>query len=238
MKLDQDSNIFGDIAGLIKTFDALRAKMPKSTYEISLGDLNDKGPDSKACMDYFMQPDKIWIKGNHEHMLAQIYRMMTRGDKGIYQPYHWYERNKGSATLKSFGIDRLEDIGKIPEIYIDYIESKTLLSLENNQYFLSHAPLNKNVHVDENIFGKDHLKVDASILWNRYPWKRKQDKFFIYGHNNGKDVLWHSDQYPKGKYSKDILPNSWGVCLDTAYSGFLSGLHLPTMKVYQQEIID
>lgn len=233
----QDSNIFGDISGNYKTFLALKAKMPKVSVEVSLGDLNDRGPRSRECMEYFMQSQTLWILGNHEHGLSEIYRQIVFGEKTCYNPTNW--SNRGFfATLKSFGIDKLENIHKLPKDLINYIENKTHLFLENDKYFLSHGPNNKHVFTDIKEFGRDEDKIDKSIIWNRKPWKRPQDKFFIYGHNGGREVLWHTHDHKNGQYSNSMPQGAWGVCLDSQKANILSAIHLPSMTIYQQEVID
>ena len=75
-------NIIGDVHGEYKTLMALLKKMP-DYQPLFLGDMIDRGPDSKKVLDFAMKHGKA-VLGNHEHMMIDAYR---KG--GYYQNSLW-----------------------------------------------------------------------------------------------------------------------------------------------------
>ena len=84
-------NIISDIAGNFDALLRLLTKMPDDEV-ISLGDMVDRGPDSKAVINWFMSNGRAVI-GNHEHMMLDHCRQT-----GFYEKGMW-ELNGGDATL-------------------------------------------------------------------------------------------------------------------------------------------
>lgn len=74
------------------------------------------------------------------------------------------------------------------------------------------------------------------------------NKINIYGHMGRSKPVLFCEQYAKGIKitSQDQLTELldlnkdkvYGMCIDTTKYGYLTGLHLPTMTLYYQEIID
>lgn len=59
-KAGQNLNLVGDAEGNLKTVQALMAKMPQDAYTLLLGDINDRGPDTKGLIQFIMDnPEKI-----------------------------------------------------------------------------------------------------------------------------------------------------------------------------------
>ncbi|MFZ9001427.1 MAG: metallophosphoesterase [Bacteriovoracaceae bacterium] len=214
-------NIFGDLSGYYKSFLKLLAKMPDEE-PISLGDLNDRGPRTKELFDFFRNQGKV-ILGNHEHMMLDF----LHGEK-YYEEGFWYD-TWGKETLRSFQVnDDVRDLHAMEEYRI-WLESLPFF-LEYEDILLTHAPLHPSVKLQDALnMGEDYLshECDLSIVWNRtYPNKRRE-KFMVFGHNTDTEVRWFKDD--QGPY---------GVCLDTSGYGVLTAMHWPSMKLYQQEIID
>lgn len=214
-------NIFGDLSGYYKSFLELLKKMPDEE-PISLGDLNDRGPRTKELFDFFIDKGRV-ILGNHEHMMLDF----LNGEK-YYEEGFWFD-TWGVDTLKSFQNNPdIRDL-KSMENYRMWLESLPLY-LEFDDLLLTHAPLHPDIDLKESLdFGEDYLssECDLSIIWNRVYPKKRREKFMAFGHNTDREVRWFNDK-----------EGSYAVCLDTSGYGKLTGMHWPSMEIFQQEIID
>jgi hypothetical protein len=137
----------------------------------------------------------------------------------------------------------LSEFNLIPRSHIEFLKSLPLF-LETDKAFLSHAPI-KNWK-EPKLFqylafdGNDYL-LDHGCLWNRtvYDKKRADGKIFIYGHENKKRALVHTDRCPAGIYLKEldvIPPDVWGICVDTVKAGYLTGFDLSDLSIRHQVI--
>lgn len=225
-------NIIGDIAGEYDTLIALLDKMPKTAIPLSVGDMIDRGPKNKEVLDFFMQEGNLAVKGNHDHFLESFCRQ-----HGYYRDGIW-EYNGGGATLENFGIDNFyaPDYSKIPKKYVEFIESLPLYmfldeyNAEGQQALVSHAPKNPTLSVEQcadigaNINSR---RADSSFLWNRGATRRFDGYYQVFGHNSHWGLETQSDK--QGEYGK---------CIDTSRSKVLTGIHWPSMVIYQQEFVD
>ncbi|MDA8428568.1 MAG: metallophosphoesterase family protein [Geobacteraceae bacterium] len=111
---NQRTIAIADIHGCCRTFrrlifEIVRLKKTDSLY--LLGDLIDRGPDSKGVIDTILELQASGygirpIRGNHERMLLA----------SIYTPYdgslsEWLD-NGGYTTLKSYGATHPEELGE------------------------------------------------------------------------------------------------------------------------------
>lgn len=213
-------NVIGDIAGNYLTLKALLAKMPPG-IPLSVGDMVDRGPRSKEVVDFFMCEGEA-VLGNHEHMmLADLTGRMS---------YFGYSRadwrmNGAQPTLKSYGAvegmyGALEG-GDVPKAVLDWIEALPItrtLKYGRRSYLVSHAPQTPF------LAGLDAV----SQVWNRdYPQRMPGVDLNIYGHN------------ARARYEQDAK-GTFALCIDTSHDSpkVLTGIHLPTLELFQQEIID
>jgi len=128
----------GDIHGGAKTLRALlgRIGLRRGDRLHLLGDLIDRGPDSRGVLDTVLNLREAGftvrpIRGNHEDMLLRT----LSGDHDAWSP-HWMTEF-GERTLQSFGIMRLDEL---PEQYVNLLVSLPLLTLEDD-YVMVHAGL-------------------------------------------------------------------------------------------------
>src|SRR5690606_20853817 len=103
-----------------------------------LGDLIDRGKDSKGVLDTVFLLlehgfDVRCLRGNHEQMLLDSFTSVS--DK-----VNWM-RNGGKETLKSFMTSELE---KIPSKYIEFLESLNFYFNYQNYIFV-HAAINMKI---------------------------------------------------------------------------------------------
>ena len=222
------TNIIGDIAGQYDALIKLVDKMPKGVT-ISVGDMIDRGPKSKDVLDFFMSKKKKAIFGNHEHLMVDYLL-----DGKYYDRNTWFY-NGGMATIKSF-LSEEEFMNKrnlddcIPQKYIDWINSLPKY-IEKRGVLISHSFLPNYDMKDKELL--EHScdlgsciwsKEETTIIWNRTePVRRKKWKLQVAGHNSQFGFREWSDE--KGIYA---------VCLDGSRHKMLTGLHLESMRIYQQ----
>lgn len=257
-------NVVGDIAGNLLTLKALLAKMPQDAELISLGDPNDRGPRSKQVIEFLMQNGRT-VNSNHAHMFVDVWKQsaMPGANPPYYQP-EIFLHNGGLTTLDSYMIsgmftqnDKIHQI--VPYSHIEFLE-KCPMYLESENFVFSHAPLHIMLTKERasnlgdgfaNPFKHDILS-ELSLIWNRYvpdePHPDLNGKIQVFGHNSSDKVKVYSTQFPNGKKvdndglqtllsTKDKYP-IYAICIDTSYGKKLTGLHLPTMTLFEQEYID
>lgn len=208
------SDVHGNNTLFRKSLKTVRLK--KSDKLIILGDLIDRGKDSKGVLDtiLLMQENGFEIEillGNHEEMFLESFKDSNNLNKWML--------NGGDKTLQSFLTSQIE---KIPTKYIDLIKSfKTHLELEN--YILVHAAVNMKI--------SNPFQDINTLLWEREP-------------NNFLDLNWLGERkvihghHPKTKKEIDeaiknrnpIIGIDNGVYLKNEDYGSLCILELETLK--------
>jgi len=203
-------NIIADIAGNFDALMRLLKKMPDDEV-ISLGDMVDRGPDSRAVIDWFMSNGRA-INGNHEHMLLDYCRKT-----GFYQEGMWM-LNGGIATLASFR-------GVIPDDVLTWLE-RLPLYMEIDGCLISHSFVAPGYSLREVCdIGPSSLdiKCERSIIWCRdAPRRMRKYKMQIAGHNSQFSLRTFSDG--RGDFA---------ICLDDSRHRRLTGMHLPSLEIYQ-----
>jgi len=163
----------GDIHGC---FDSLRElvehkiNIGKSDKLVFLGDYIDRGDQSRKVIDYIIglkdkDFDITTLIGNHESMLLET---LVNED---FLP-EWI-RNGGSATLKSFGIKSIKQLG---QSYIDFFKALQYYCLIDNFLFV-HAGFNDNI--------SNPLEDKYHMIWSRreeYTNPVLKNKIIIHGH--------------------------------------------------------
>lgn len=245
-------NVIGDVTGFAETLKLLHKAMPEGELW-GVGDLIDRGPDSKGVMDYFIQGGHNSVMGNHDHMM--LYQKIQKDPdvhNRLYPPGCW-SYNGGNQTLESFGVENYRDFDpeKLKE-YFDYIAQMPLRK-ELGDLIITHAPTsdvrNKKIFNLKEI-NKDEYLLENSSLWNRSGPTKIPGKFQVYGHNSTRGILWHTDKHPHGIYMADqyeIPEGAWAVCIDTWRETYLTGLSIDTdllgdpqkaIKVFIQEAVE
>lgn len=177
--------VIPDVHGYKKTLQTLIEEQlvpSQSDTLFFLGDLIDRGPDSKGVLDYLMnlqeqEYDIQVLKGNHEDRCLEAWKAAHK-KKSFFSfnkttEQRQWESIGGSETLKSFGVKLVQ---QIPEHYINWIE-KTKFYIELNNHILVHAGMNFKI---ENPF-----EDTFSMLWIRdfvVDPKKINEKKIIHGH--------------------------------------------------------
>lgn len=201
-------NIISDVAGQSDALKRLMYKMPQEEF-LFVGDLIDRGPDSKGVVEIAMKHK--CLLGNHEHMAIDFYEGRKYYSSDIWQ------LNGGTATTRSYN-------GRISDEHLEWMK-KLPIFFQNEEIFVSHAPWYlENLPKDDNDFIPEAI---FQVLWNRdYP--EKQNKLQIFGHNSNWGLRYFNDA------GKKETENPWAICLDASWSKVLTGIHVPTQTIYQE----
>jgi serine/threonine protein phosphatase 1 len=199
----------GDIHGCDRALEGLLMSLapePTDTL-IVLGDVIDRGPDSKRCIEVLLNLREhcrlILIKGNHEEMLLSA---VAGGD--------WAEgwaSYGGKETLQSYG-----NLRSIPKEHLQFMRNALDYQETDTEIFV-HAGIDPSVPLDS--------QSVWALRWERFAPERGNppgDKRLICGHT----------AQPGGL---PVIADRW-ICIDTgAYlqGGRLTGLDVTSGLVYQ-----
>lgn len=129
----------GDIHGYADLLEQLLKKLPiqAGDYLILLGDMVDRGPDSKGVIDLILslrsKYQVIALKGNHEIMMLD-----ARNNRDYLPSWLYYG---GEQTLDSYQAFNFDDI---PSEHWDFLES-LLPYYETKHHIFAHANLAPSV---------------------------------------------------------------------------------------------
>lgn len=166
----------GDIHGCANTLKTLWDKLEsyKDSLHVFIGDYIDRGPSSKAVVDFLLEArherNCIFLRGNHEQMLLNALHK--------HETTNWLI-NGGNATLKSYNHSR--DLSRLPEEHIAFYE-ETLPYYESEDYFFVHAGIPPHQTIESSkkdpdsgyffLWGREHLNAFET------PW----EKTVVFGH--------------------------------------------------------
>ncbi|WP_298289371.1 metallophosphoesterase family protein [Novosphingobium sp.] len=210
----------GDIHGRLDLLDQLLARIeeddasrgPAKTTLILLGDLIDRGPDSRAVVDrviQLVQTGKVRVlAGNHEEMLL----VSMQSEDALRH----FLRHGGKETLFSYGLkpeeysqSTLEDlIGRMAELvpadHVDFfhaMEDRIVIG----DYLFVHAGIRPGVPVEE--------QTRSDLRWIRQEFLQHDQ--------------WHGHMVVHGHtitQEPDVLPNRIGIDTGAYASGRLTAL--------------
>lgn len=171
-----------------------RIDLKKADRLIILGDLIDRGNDSKGVLDTLLSLYEygFYVKcliGNHEKMFLDAFLNTNNLN-------HWLV-NGGDKTLSSF---LTSSIDKIPKKYFDLINSFEFY-YESENYIFVHAALNMKI---ENPF----LDIET-ILWEREP-----SKFIDNGWLGNRKLIHGHNPQNKESILNSINGNEKIICID------------------------
>jgi len=232
--------IIGDVHGCYKTLCKLIEQLPNKYDEdiVFVGDLIDRGPDSKSIIELIIKHNYKTVLGNHEQgFLFEIDDIIQRILNNTFNPNdtEWYQNWGGEKTLDSYGffynktgrktlLEHIKWMKKLP-LYLEYpniIKNKTLV--------ISHGYLGaiwkKRMYIKT---VNQKKRFEEYILWNREVEQVDIDIFNIFGHTPVNEPLLtqHYANIDTGVYKKD-----------DENLGKLTALHIPSFDIYQQELID
>ena len=92
--------IIGDVHGCYKTLKALVAKLPADVNILFVGDLIDRGDNSKDVIEFVKNGNYDCVRGNHEELLLEYVVATNERDKKLKQ--QGWHLNGGKATVRSY----------------------------------------------------------------------------------------------------------------------------------------
>lgn len=205
----------GDIHGCITALRCLVDLVaPRSDDTIvTLGDYVDRGPDSRAVLDFLIDLDKshalVPLRGNHEIMMLD-----SREKKSWFHAWTGYG---GDATLRSYARSAGEpgSFSDVPESHIDFLENRLVSYYECETHFFVHANAVADIALED--------QSDAALYWRKYGDLEPHcsGKIMVCGHT------------PQESGIPITNPNS--ICIDTwAFGeGWLSCLDVESGTVWQ-----
>ena len=220
--------VIGDIHGCIRTFQYLVEEvlhLGPTDILFLLGDTIDRGPGSKAVIDYIMELSVSStvkpVMGNHEFMMLR-----SLEDEDFFR---MWILNGCAQTLISFGVDpsrvnNRDSVFQIPSAYFDFFRGWPLYE-ETDDFFFVHAGLDA--------FSKDPLSDVQTLLWTRNedaPRDILKGRKLIHGHTPVALSLIHDRFRDPGA---KVL-NLDGGCVYNKYPdlGILVALDLDQMKLH------
>ncbi len=130
-----DSHGHSDL--LSSLLDAIEEQTPPHTHVIFLGDLVDRGPDSRGCLDLAARMrsrrSTTYLMGNHEAMLLAALSHFTDCDDWTLGRWaHLWIRNGGGAMRKQLDVD---DNGTPAPLSMSMLTQNERSVLENMEIF-------------------------------------------------------------------------------------------------------
>lgn len=213
-----------DIHGCVRTLKALvqQLDLQEADELYILGDLVNKGPDSKGVIDfilYLQQHYQIFcLRGNHDQMLLKAAK---KGEKALS-----LTATEKKLVLQSFGIKSFEDL---PKKYKSFLKNLPYY-FELPDYCLVHAGFD---------FTQADIFQDTDAMLNIRDYKvvceKINNKRLLHGHT---PTALHSIK--KNICHRDARLNLDAGCVyyRNASYGNLVALNLDTQELYMQPNID
>jgi len=165
--------VIADIHGCSKSLKALIEEQLKPTSEdqfIFLGDYIDRGPDSRAVINYLIYikenfKNSVFLRGNHEQMFLDAQDSISAHDRWI--------TNGGREVMISYG---LKTHDHVPYHVREFISS-TCYYFQDERYIFVHAGLNHLAELP--------LKDYNAMMWIReyeVTSKLTGGRIIIHGH--------------------------------------------------------
>jgi serine/threonine protein phosphatase 1 len=177
----------GDIHGCFDKLEALVARCRSdagggdATF-VFLGDMIDRGPDSRAVVEYLMdfekrQPDRVvCLCGNHEDMALNAIDDPGKIDQ-------WVGGNGGHAALRSYDVTSPLEL---PRDHVAWLRARPTHHDDGRRFFV-HAGIDPARPLDR--------QERFDLLWMREPFlsdTRDHGRFIVHGHTplrNGRPDL-------------------------------------------------
>lgn len=230
--------IIGDVHGCIKTLEALIKKLPPNAKITFVGDLVDRGKDSKRVVEFVKEGQYDCVLGNHELVMSKVLPKILKNPKSA-DSHVWYALNGGYETMRSYGLtgffksktdiayEHIEWFKQLP-LYLEYPDIK---NNDGRYLVVTHAPVNSLWKFKNAQLGTDEsTKFRKEVLRSRKNQiVDNPDIFNIFGHT---------------PYSLPIMKNHYAnidtgcVYSDGDLLGNLTALEFPSMRTITQKNID
>ncbi len=159
---------------------------------VHVGDLVDRGPDSRSVIDFLIQgldQGRNWVvlKGNHDRMFTGFMSGTGHHDPGLRPDLSWlHPRLGGSATLASYGVanagDRpldpvwAEAAAAVPAAHLTFLDSLPVMFRHHEAVFV-HAGIMPGIPLEK--------QTENALVWIREPFlsdTRDHGALIVHGH--------------------------------------------------------
>jgi len=173
--------IYGDVHGCLEEWEELRKLIPKNSFEISVGDILDKGPYPVEALRYAKKNKIFTIMGNHEY--KHIRKYWGRNVKLDEDQQRIYPKLKQ---------EDFEFIESMP-FFLKLNRLTVVHAGITNKIYLSNPPLNimtlllflRDVDENEKFLPLNHNNPNARYWADVY---NGHEGFVVYGHNPFREV--------------------------------------------------
>lgn len=187
-------DIHGHLGLLREAHDRIAADQARhgAAQVVHLGDLVDRGPDSRGVIDHLMQgiaagQDWVVLKGNHDHMFSLFLRHSPAHDPRLRAELSWlHPRLGGAATLESYGIHAPGDRPvapvhadarqAVPAAHLDFLAGLPTMHRRGDVVFV-HAGIRPGVALAD--------QTEDDLLWIRSDFlddTRDHGVLVVHGH--------------------------------------------------------
>jgi serine/threonine protein phosphatase 1 len=144
---------------------------------IHLGDLVDRGPDSRGVLDFLLAgvtagQDWVVLKGNHDRMFWRFLRNPMEPEPGLRADLGWlHPKLGGPDTLRSYDVANAADrpVAKVhadarqtvPQAHLDFILSRPSLHRAGECAFV-HAGIRPGIALED--------QTETDLIWIREPF--------------------------------------------------------------------
>jgi serine/threonine protein phosphatase 1 len=159
---------------------------------IHVGDLVDRGPDSRGVIDFLMQgiaegQDWVVLKGNHDRLFTGFLNDPHDHDPRLRSELSWlHPRLGGATTLASYGVASAADrpvarvhadaVQAVPAVHIDFIDNLPLFHQVGEALYV-HAGIRPGVALED--------QSETDLIWIREPFLIERVSFgplVVHGH--------------------------------------------------------
>jgi serine/threonine protein phosphatase 1 len=159
---------------------------------VHVGDLVDRGPDSRGVIDHLMAglargEDWVVLKGNHDRMFWRFLRDPMEPEPGLRADLSWlHPRLGGGDTLRSYGVANAADRPvaavhaeaqlAVPQAHLDFIAALPALHQAGDCAFV-HAGVRPGLALED--------QTETTLIWIREPFLSETGNFgklIVHGH--------------------------------------------------------
>jgi serine/threonine protein phosphatase 1 len=194
MHLYAIGDIHGHLGLLKAAHDLIAADMARHGpgQVIHVGDLVDRGPDSRGVIDLLMAgrvagEDWVVLMGNHDRMFARFVAEPWEPEPGLRAELSWlHPRLGGADTLRSYGVANAADrplqkvhaeaLAAVPQAHRDFLSSLPVLHRAGDCAFV-HAGIRPGVALED--------QTETDLVWIREPFLSATESFgplIVHGH--------------------------------------------------------
>ncbi|EEW27004.1 metallophosphoesterase family protein [Rhodobacter ferrooxidans] len=187
-------DIHGHLDQLMRLHDRIAADQARhgSAPIVHIGDLVDRGPDSRGVVDFLMTgfargEDWVVLKGNHDRMFALYLTDYTAQDPGLRSEFSWlHPRLGGVQTLASYGVKNAgerplaplarEAIAAVPASHRAFLAALPT-SYQRGDAIFVHAGIRPGVALQD--------QTETDLVWIREPFlsdTRDHGALVVHGH--------------------------------------------------------